>query len=343
MLSLQARPGGACFQESFTVAIPCLNLLCKLQEVQSMPDQTFIMDLAKLLIAAAWVDGELSNEEINALKDLLFAIPELSGEEWKHLEIYMDSPVTPEEREQLLARVLAGAASREDKALVMETLTKLFSADGKISNEEQVVLQEVKDALEKTRAGIFAKFSRILKTSVKKRDASARAATQREDRIDDFIMNTVYYQLESELRQKGIEIRLPEQQIRKLCYSAGLLARIATVDSGISNAERNTIKSILSEEWGLSGQEAELITEISCRRVLKGLDQFRTARGFFDCTTHDERRSFLKTLFKIANASDMTSSKEVEEIRQIATALKLSHQDFIAAKLTIPREDREVL
>ncbi|MBW2192199.1 MAG: TerB family tellurite resistance protein, partial [Deltaproteobacteria bacterium] len=110
-----------------------------------MSDKTFIMDLGKLLIAAAWVDGELSKEEINALKDLLFAIPEISGEEWKHLEIYMDSPVTPEEREALLSRVLANATEKEDKILVIDTLTKLFQADGKISDDEHAVLQEIKE------------------------------------------------------------------------------------------------------------------------------------------------------------------------------------------------------
>lgn len=308
-----------------------------------MSEKIFIMDLAKLLIAAAWVDGKLSNEEINALKDLLFAIPEISGEEWKRLEIYMDSPVTPEDREKLLSRVLNGATSRDDKALVIDTLTELFQADGKISADEQHVLQEIKEALEKTRTGIFAKMSRMIKTSIKRRDESSTAATHRESRIDDFIMNTVYYQLESELRRKGIEIHLSEQQVRKLCYSAGLLARIAAVDSGISKNERNTMVRVLSEDWALSDPEAELVTEISCHRVLKGLDPYRTARGFFDCTTHEERQAFLKTLFKIANASDMTSFEEVEEIRRISASLKLSHQDFIEAKLTIPRKDREVL
>jgi hypothetical protein len=39
----------------------------------------------------------------------------------------------------------------------------------------------------------------------------------------------------------------------------------------------------------------------------------------------------------------MTSYAEVEEIRRISTALKLPHKDFIEAKLTIPRKDREVL
>jgi len=308
-----------------------------------MTEKTFIMDLARLLIAAAWVDGELSDEEINALKDLLFAIPDISGEEWKHLEIYMDSPVTPEESEELLDRVLAGIRSKEDKALVIDTLGKLFQADGIISQEESALLQEIEATLAKTGTGIFGNMSRMLKTSVNRRSQTSRAATQRESRIDDFIMNTVYYQLESELLKKGIKISLPEQQIRKLCFAAGLLAKIAAVDAGISDNERSTIKSILAEEWGLSGQEADLVTEISCHRALKGLDYYRTTRGFFDCTTHDERKAFLNCLFKIANASEMTSSKEAEEIRRISNSLKLPHKDFIEAKLTIPREDREVL
>lgn len=308
-----------------------------------MPNKTFIIDLAKLLIAAAWVDGELSNEEINALKDLLFSLPDISGEEWKHLEIYMDSPVTSKERDDLLSRVLTGITSNKDKDFVVETLTRLFEADGDVSDEEHALLQEIKDTLSKTRTGIFSRMSRMIKTSVKKRNEASDAATQRESRIDDFIMNTVYYQLESELLEKGIEINLPEQQIRKLCFAAGLLSKIAAVDSGISASERNTIKSILSEESGLSDQEAGLVTEISCRRALKELDYHRTTRGFFDCTDHDERKVFLKCLFKIANASDMTSYKEIEEIRRISNSLKLPHEDFIEAKLTIPRKDREVL
>ena len=182
-----------------------------------MSDKTFTMDLARLLVAAAWVDGELSNEEINALKDLLFTIPEISGEDWKQIEIYMDSPVTSEEREVLLSRVLTNITSKKDKAFVIETLTRLFQADGKITDEESAVLQEISQVLAKAHTGIFSRMSRMVKTSVKRRNETSKAAAQRESRVDDFIMNTVYYQLESELAAKGIEINLPEQQVRKLC------------------------------------------------------------------------------------------------------------------------------
>ena len=308
-----------------------------------MPNETFIMDLAKLLIAAAWVDGELTNEEINALKDLLFSIPDISGEDWKQLEIYMDSPVTSEERETLLSRVLMGITSKKDKTLIIDTLTRLFQADGKVSDEEHALLQDIKEALSKTRTGVLSRMSRMIAASVKRRKETSKAATQRESRIDDFIMNTVYYQLESERMEQELVLNLPEQQIRKLCFAAGLLARIAAVDSGISKEERSAIQTVLSEEWGLSDQEAALVTEVSCQRALKGLDFYRTTRGFFDCTDHDERKAFLKCLFKIANASDMTSREEVEDIRRISESLKLPHKDFIEAKLTIPRKDREVL
>ena len=62
--------------------------------------------------------------------------------------------------------------------------------------------------------------------------------------------------------------------------------------------------------------------------------------GFCDYTTIDERKAFLRCLFAIANSADQTSHVEIEEIRHIAKALELPHQEFISAKLTIPREER---
>ena len=109
-----------------------------------MPDRKFIMDLAKLVIAAAWVDGELQNEEINALKDLLFNLEDVTGEEWSHLEIYMDSPVSPKEREKLLSTVLEQIKSQQDKDLVISTIENLVQSDGIVTGDEITLLEEVK-------------------------------------------------------------------------------------------------------------------------------------------------------------------------------------------------------
>ncbi len=71
-----------------------------------MSSENLIVSLAKVLIAAAWADGELNNEEVNIMKDLLYQLPTGSASgnsfytarEWSEIEMYLDSPVPPEER-----------------------------------------------------------------------------------------------------------------------------------------------------------------------------------------------------------------------------------------------------
>ncbi|MBN2182631.1 MAG: TerB family tellurite resistance protein [Sedimentisphaerales bacterium] len=308
-----------------------------------MLNKEFVMDLARLVIAAAWADGRLQNEEINSLKDLLFNLEEVTGEDWATLEIYMDSPVEPQEADQLLERVLSRIKSPQDRDFVIATLENLIRADGVVSDEEKAILEKIKEQASSVEVGIFAKLSKMMKRSISNRNQTYKSAAQRESQINDFIENKIYYQLKSDRDKKGIKIDLPEEKLKQLCLAAGLLARIAAVDSGISDREKQTIRDVLSEQWNLSERQANIITEISCDRTLKGLDFFRLTRGFFECTTLQQRKDFIKSLFRIANASDKTSHDETEEIRRISNSLKLSHKDFIEAKLTIPDEQREVL
>jgi uncharacterized tellurite resistance protein B-like protein len=301
-----------------------------------MANENLTMGLAKLLIAAAWVDGKLQNEEINALKDLIFTLGDISAEQRAHLEIYMDSPVSEKERRTLLDNVLAETKTADDKEFVLKSLRELFCADGIIDDKEMPVLDEFTQAVSGVRTDVFSRLSKMLTPAINRRQNAYKSGSQREGRIDDFIKNTIYYQLEFEGK---VPADLGADKVRQLCLAAGLLARVANIDEDISAAERDAIKGVLSRSWGLSEQEARVVTDISCHKILKGLDYFRLTRGFFECTTLDQRRSFLVCLFKVANASDKVSNDEIEEIRKISDALKLTHKDFIAAKLTISDED----
>ncbi len=308
-----------------------------------MTKKTFVMDLARLVISAAWADGELSNDEVNALKDLLFTIEDVSARDWKVLEMYMDSPVTEAETQELLERVVGGIQSHDDRVLVLETLQRLFSVDGTVTPEERDLFQEIEAAVSAAGTEILSKFSKALRSAMRQRATRTKASCLRETNLEDYVKNTIYYQLREMQSETGVQMDLPEAELRKLCFATGLLARIANVDSDMSNEEREAMRKIIAQDWNLSAQQADLLVRVSCDRTTRGLDYFRLSHGFFDCTTFDERRDFLKTLFKIANASDKTSNDEIEEIRRVAKSLKLSHQDFIDAKLTIPRKDRNGL
>jgi len=304
-----------------------------------MSKEMFTMDLSKLLIAAAWADGKLQNEEINSLKDLIFSLEGINAEQWAELEIYIDSPVTSQERSELLDKVLGQVKTEKDKAFVIDTLEKLVQADGIVGDKEAKVMSELKEEIVSAQTGVLATISQIIKGAMNKRSDQYLSSTQRETMIDDFIKNTIYYQLVSDVKEKGLEINLDDQKIRKICFAGGLMAKVAAVDSEISDEEKEVMKKYLSGLWGLSEIEAELVAEIGCQRILKGLDYYRLTRGFCECTSYDERRIFLACLFQIANACEKTSFDETEEIKTISQSLKLTHKDFIAAKVTISDED----
>ena len=134
-------------------------------------------------------------------------------------------------------------------------------------------------------------------------------------------------------------MELDDTKVRQMCFAAGLMAHIAYVDEDISQAERDMMAAVLLKLWGLNENEAKLVAEIACLRTVKGLDYYRLTRGFHECTDYDSRRLFLACLFAVANASEQTDHYEQEEIRRIAESLKLSHDDYIAAKCTVSDED----
>ncbi|MCK5708635.1 MAG: TerB family tellurite resistance protein [Candidatus Aureabacteria bacterium] len=299
-----------------------------------MSEKDFMINLAKVIIAASWVDGNISNDEINSLKDLIFNLPGITGKDWTQLSIYIDSPVEAEERERLIKALVDNIKSEKDKDIVIGALDSLVNADGKVTDNESKLLNDVRSVLDKKQTGIIPFITDIMKKAVNSRRKSVMSGPNREERIEDFIKNKIYYSLVTDLASKGIKINIPESKIKKLCLTAGLMARIAWVDKDITDDEKKIINKILIDHYKLSDEEALLITQISLSNVIIGLDYYRLTRSFYEVTTVEERILFLEILFLVA-AADEVSYDETEEIRKISNALKLSHKDFIAAKLLV--------
>ena len=305
-----------------------------------MAGKSFILELGKLLIAAAWADGVLSTEEVNGLKELLFQLPDISGEEWMELELYMASPVGEAERQRLLDRVLGRMGSAGDKALALETIEKLMPQEASESDQQTEVIQQLRDDLEQGSGGFLDHLRRPFRRMLNLRGQHYTQEQDRETRLEDFIKNTIYFQVTMELRDRGITFDMPDSDIRKLCLAAGLMARVAGVDHVVSSEETRVMSGVLQRHWTLTEEQAQLVAEISHHRIFRGLDSVRLVKRFKDLTTRTERKDFLHCLFEVANAADQTSFEEIEEIRSLVKGMDLSHQDFLDAKLAIPREDR---
>lgn len=314
-----------------------------------MANRNLIKKLARVLIAVAWSDGEVSNEEINSMKDLLYRLPaaglddgvQLSGREWARLEMYMEEPVGPEERARLVVELQNAIRSSADKRLVMDALRSLVEADGAVSTAEEETLAEIERALADVQTGILGGLERLLGGSMQQRREAVAGAPNRELFFDDFLKNKVYYSLARHLHREDLQLSLSEEEQRTLALIGGLMAKVAHSDREVSDAEFEKMAAIIGWYCDLNEEESAFVAEVAVESVHVTYDTLRMMRQLFDRTSEAERRQILTALFAVAAADGDIAHDEHEEIRMMARGLKLTHKDFIDAKLRVLERDDE--
>ena len=298
------------------------------------------MALAKVMVAAAWADGQITNDEINSLKDLLFHLPGMTAKDWEEIDIYVESPVDQAERQRLLEDLQAQLSSPADEALALQALDHMVQADGATNEEEQAAAAEIKAAIQAANTGATRRWSRFIRGSVQRRSQAVQDAPNRELYLDDFVKNRIYYDVSRRLEAQGAPLEITDADLRKLCLAGGLLARVAYVDRQVTAEERQSISTVLNQYWQKPLNETELVAEVALSDISKDLDYYRLTRQFFECTIEGERLRFLDMLFAVTASDGRAANEEIEEIRTIANGLLLTHQQFIDAKLKVPRIQR---
>jgi uncharacterized tellurite resistance protein B-like protein len=303
-----------------------------------MSNERLIMTLAKVLIAAAWADGELTHEEENSMKDLLWHLPQLPARQWASLQMYLEAPVGDAERARLVEDLRAAIASPEDRELALATIDEMMRADGDVTTEEEQVAAEIRAAIESVDVGLL---SNLVKGMTGRRARAVADAPNREDYFEDYVKNKVYYGVRRRLDLGEAELDVGEDVLRTLSLAGGVMAQIARVNPSVTEAEMTTMVDALQTHWHLAPEEATFVVDVAVSETASLLDEHRLARQFADVCSPQERAEFLDVLFAVAAADGEACYEEIEEIRAIAHSLKLSHKEFIDAKLKIPHEQRQ--
>lgn len=292
-----------------------------------MSDRTLILTLAQLIAAAAWADGDLNAEEIDQLKALLRQLPqrsgkrevEIAGQDWAQVEIYLHQPASAEERHRLVRQLQDALHSPRERAWALATLEDLVRADGVVTDAEQALVDEVREALNTLDLGILSRIGRLISGRVRRTDA----AKQRAD-VDDFVQNRVYYLLRRRPDLDPQALGLSDAELRKLSLAGALMARVAAVDQAVEGEERGALSGALQHGWGLGPSVADVVAEIAVSPGAGEIDYVRLTNGFLNLTSEAERIRFLVALFEVAAADGRISPAETDEVRRIAHSLKLS-------------------
>lgn len=302
-----------------------------------MTNSVVIMNLAKVLVAAAWADGQISNDEINSLKDLTFHLPGMTATDWAQIDIYIDSPVEEAERMRLVAELEASLKSQADKDLALQALDYLLQTDEPAGAAEKEIIDQIKADIQNAKVGSW---NRFVHNRTAKQSQAVHAAPNRELMMDDFINNKIFYDIKRAFMTESDALKISDKELRRLSLAGGLLARVAYADQQVSEEESQVIIAAIKKHWGISDVEAGIVAKAAAANVQGNLDYYRLTRSFFEATREDERVRFLDVLFAVTTSDGQATFEEVEEIRQIASGLLLTHQQFIQAKLKVPAELR---
>ena len=312
---------------------------------ETTASRTGILTVAKVMIAAAWADGEISEDEKLCIKDLLFHLPDagldagiqLTAQEWASLDMYLEAPVDDSEVMQLVEQLKGILTNKNDRKIVIDYLHQIVTIDGELTPDELAMLDEIENALTSSSStGFMSSLRKLFGGSVERRSTAVSQSATRDQYFEDFVHNKVYY----ELQRNGKSLDIADKELRRIGLAGGLMARIVYVDHTVTKAETDTMAEVIQNYWGTDAETAVFIANVAISSVDTNYDYFRMTREFYEATTPEERVAFLDVLFHIAASDGQATFNEIEEIRLVSRALNLPNETFINAKIKIPREKR---
>jgi uncharacterized tellurite resistance protein B-like protein len=130
---------------------------------------------------------------------------------------------------------------------------------------------------------------------------------------------------------------LPPDRARFVAAFAYHLGRIAHADHELTTAERDFISEVVSRESGLPAEQVSLAVDLALREslALRGTEDYRVLREFDEMAAPEQKLALIRCLFAVSAADAHVVVNEDNDIRRIALALKVSHDDFVAARAAV--------
>jgi uncharacterized tellurite resistance protein B-like protein len=124
---------------------------------------------------------------------------------------------------------------------------------------------------------------------------------------------------------------LEPDQARYIAGFAYVLSRVARADHEITDAESATMERLVAARGHLAPEQAALVVQIAKTQTKhhRGTEDFIVTRELASLATREQKLALLDCLFAVSSSDSSIRTVEDNEIRRIASELKLEHADFI--------------
>ncbi len=117
--------------------------------------------------------------------------------------------------------------------------------------------------------------------------------------------------------------------------TCALFVEMARIDETFTQAEMETILSILKEKYGLSREHADALIAEADKALDESVDLWQFARMINENYSNEEKIEIIETLWKIVYVDGKMDKYEHYLMNKLATLLRLSHEQLIDAKLKV--------
>lgn len=134
-----------------------------------------------------------------------------------------------------------------------------------------------------------------------------------------------------------------EKQNREhdLCVATcALFVEMARIDGTFTQAELETIVSILKEKYGLSGEHADALIKEADKERDQSVDLWQFASLINENYSTEEKIEVVETLWKIVYVDGKMDQYEHYLMNRLKNLLRLSHNQLIDAKLKVKYSSR---
>jgi uncharacterized tellurite resistance protein B-like protein len=127
---------------------------------------------------------------------------------------------------------------------------------------------------------------------------------------------------------------LEPPRARYLACFAYILSRVARADHHVDDDESRLMAAIVAERGAVPGEQAALVVRIATSEGLRhgGTEDFIVTREFAGFASREQKLALLECLFAVSAVDQAIHTVEDNEIRRIASEMKLEHADFIAVR-----------
>lgn len=286
--------------------------------------RAFNVQLGKLLIAAAWSDGEVNRAELNCLKSLVLQMPNITFEDWRKLKIYLAYPITANEQDSIVSEFVSQVYIGNHKKRALQAIIEIIEADGQVTIEEKTFAEEIEKAISKGCSSLLRTIKFFLFKSSILAERGWKKKTGRDRLIHEFFDNPIYFVFRKAILVEQLEVDYSKPYLQKVCLFAGILCWLAEKDDAISLEEREKILEILTTRCELNEKLASCILRVASKVNVSEMHLRDLVGTLRDSSTKQECEEFFADTMQLVLIDDDLSVTELECLRTVALYLEIN-------------------